>query len=54
MTRPSSDVAFTPAVKAIQAKRGSRAGYAKREEKGGWRTTVTPDLASFLSEVRSI
>jgi hypothetical protein len=53
MTRPSSDVAFTPAVKAIQAKRGSRAGYAKREEKGGWRTTITPDLAGFLSEVRS-
>ena len=53
MTRPSSDVAFTPAVKAIQAKRGSRARYAKMEEKGGWRTTVTPDLAGFLAEVRS-
>ena len=53
MPRPSSDVAFTPAVKAIQAKRGSRERYAKVEQKGGWRTTVTPDLAGFLGEVRS-
>ncbi len=53
MTGPSSDVAFTPAVKAVQAKRGSRAGYAKMEAKGGWRTTVTPDLAGFLGEARS-
>jgi predicted pyridoxine 5'-phosphate oxidase superfamily flavin-nucleotide-binding protein len=53
MIRPSSDVAFTPAVKAVQAKRGSRERYAKAEQKGGWRTTVTPDLAGFLAEVRS-
>jgi uncharacterized protein len=53
MTRPSSDVAFSPAVKAIQKKRGSRAGYAKREEKGGWRTIVTRELAGYLSRVRS-
>ncbi len=53
MTRPSSDVAFTPVVKAFQEKRGSRASYAKMEAKGGWRTTVTPDLAAFLAEVRS-
>jgi predicted pyridoxine 5'-phosphate oxidase superfamily flavin-nucleotide-binding protein len=53
MTRPSSDVAFTPTVKAIQAERGSRNGYAKMEEKGGWRTTISSDLAGFLGEVRS-
>jgi predicted pyridoxine 5'-phosphate oxidase superfamily flavin-nucleotide-binding protein len=53
MARPSSDVAFTPAVKAIQAKRGSRDRYARLEEKGGWRTAVTPDLAAFLAEARS-
>ena len=41
----SSDVAFTPTVKAIQARKGSRHGYAKMEERGGWRTTITPDLA---------
>lgn len=50
---PSSDVAFTPRVKAIQAERGSRAAYAKQEQKGGWPTTVTPELAQFLAEVRS-
>lgn len=51
MTRTySSDVAFTPAVKAMQEKLGSRAGYARMEEKGGWQTTVTPDLAGFLAQ----
>jgi predicted pyridoxine 5'-phosphate oxidase superfamily flavin-nucleotide-binding protein len=53
MTRPSSDVAFTPTVKAIQAERGSRSGYAKMEEKGGWRSAISSDLAAFLAEVRS-
>jgi uncharacterized protein len=53
MSHPSSDVAFTPAVKAIQAKRGSRARYAKMEDKGGWRTAITPDLAGRLAEARS-
>ena len=50
MTRPVSDIAFTPAVKALQEHNGSRAGYARMEEKGGWRDTVTPDLAAFLAE----
>ncbi len=51
MTRTyASDVAFTPAVKAIQEKLGSRAGYARMEEKGGWKTSVTPDLAGFLAQ----
>ncbi len=50
MPLPSSDVAFTPSVKAVQERKGSRNGYRKMEERGGWRTTVTPDLAAFLSE----
>src|SRR5438552_14870178 len=54
MLRPSSDVAFTPAVKAVQAERGSRAHFAKMEEKGGWRTAITPDLASRVTEARSL
>jgi predicted pyridoxine 5'-phosphate oxidase superfamily flavin-nucleotide-binding protein len=45
----SSDIAFTPAVKAIQARKGSRAAYARMEEAGGWRTEITPDLAAFLA-----
>jgi predicted pyridoxine 5'-phosphate oxidase superfamily flavin-nucleotide-binding protein len=48
MKRFPSDIAFTPAVKAIQKAKGSRASYARVEE-GGWRTTVTPDLAEFLA-----
>ena len=50
MTQNVSDVAFTSAVKAEQEKRGSRAGYAKMEQKGGWHDRVTPDLAAFIAE----
>ena len=46
-----SDVAFTPAVKAVQAKKGSRENYARMERSRGWRTTVTPDLAEFLADL---
>src|SRR5262245_9475395 len=53
MSGPSSDIAFTEAVKAVQTRRGSRAAYAKVEARGGFRTTVTPDLARFLGEARS-
>jgi hypothetical protein len=52
--RVSSDVAFTPTVKAIQTRKGSRRGYAAMEAKGGWRTTITDDLAAFLAEQRSV
>jgi uncharacterized protein len=48
MSIPSSDIAFTPAVKAIQAEKGSRASYARMESHGGWQTKVTLDLAGFL------
>ena len=41
----ASDIAFTPAVKAIQTEKGSRASYAKVEQSQGWYTKVTPDLA---------
>jgi predicted pyridoxine 5'-phosphate oxidase superfamily flavin-nucleotide-binding protein len=50
----SSDVAFTPAVKAIQARKGSRRAYAHVEQSGGWRTEIDEDLAAFLSETSSI
>jgi predicted pyridoxine 5'-phosphate oxidase superfamily flavin-nucleotide-binding protein len=53
MSTPSSDVAFSAAVKAVQERRGSRAHFAKMEQKGGWRTAITPDLAAFLAEARS-
>jgi predicted pyridoxine 5'-phosphate oxidase superfamily flavin-nucleotide-binding protein len=50
MLHPSSDVAFTPSVKAVQERKGSRAAYRRVEERGGWRTKITPDLAAFLAE----
>jgi predicted pyridoxine 5'-phosphate oxidase superfamily flavin-nucleotide-binding protein len=45
----SSDVAFTPAVKAVQARKGSRQAYERVEAKGGWQTRITPDLAGFIA-----
>jgi hypothetical protein len=47
----SSDVAFTPTVKAIQTKNGSRTSYARMEGGGSWETTVTPELEAFLAEL---
>ncbi len=47
----SSDVAFTPAVKDIQTKKGSRSNYARMESGGSWETTVTPGLEAFLAEL---
>jgi len=51
---PSSDIAFTAAVKAVQERRGSRRAYRRLEEKGGWRTTVTPELAQFITQRDSV
>ena len=50
----SSDVAFTPAVKAIQVRKGSRKAYAHVEQNGGWRTEVDDTLAAFLAEADSL
>ena len=36
----SSDVGFTPAVKAIQSRKGSRMAYAHVEDRGGWRKSL--------------
>lgn len=54
VVKHASDVAFTPAVKAIQARRGSRRQYARMEERHGWQTTITPDLAAFIAEQISV
>ena len=51
MSTPSSDIAFTPTIKALQAERGSRANYQRMEERGGFRTEITEDLAQFLASV---
>lgn len=49
MRQYPSDIAFTPAVKGVQAAKGSRASYARVERGRGWQTRVTPDLAGFVA-----
>jgi hypothetical protein len=50
----TSDVAFTPTVKAIQSRKGSRDSYARVEQRGGWQATITPDLAAFVEAQISV
>ena len=50
----SSDVAFTSTVKALQTRKGSRTAYERMEEKGGWRTQITPDLKTFIEKQVSV
>jgi uncharacterized protein len=51
---PSSDVAFSSSVKAIQSRKGSREAYGHMEAKGGWRTKITPDLEGFIAAQTSM
>lgn len=50
----SSDVAFSPAVKAVQARKGSRQSYGRIEKRGAWSTRITPELVSFIEAQRSV
>ncbi len=45
-----SDVAFTPAVKDVQSRLGSRNGYANMERGRGWANTITDDLRAFIAQ----
>jgi predicted pyridoxine 5'-phosphate oxidase superfamily flavin-nucleotide-binding protein len=51
MREVPSDIAFTPAVKAIQEREGSREIYARMERGRGWKTTITPGLAGFIADL---
>ncbi|WP_275098693.1 pyridoxamine 5'-phosphate oxidase family protein [Sedimenticola hydrogenitrophicus] len=51
--QPSSDIAFTPSVKAVQKRKGSRVEFLEQEAEGGWATAITPSLAEFISQVRT-
>lgn len=51
---PASDVVFTPTVKAIQARKGSRAAYARMEAGGGWATAITPELRAEIEAQTSV
>lgn len=48
---PSSDIAFTPTVKALQTMRGSREAYARQEARGGFRTLIDDSLIDFLAGI---
>lgn len=50
----SSDVAFTPTVKAIQARKGSRRAYALQEEAGAWRTAIDDELKDLVQAQTSV
>jgi predicted pyridoxine 5'-phosphate oxidase superfamily flavin-nucleotide-binding protein len=50
----SSDVAFTPSVKALQLRKGSRRAYSHMEEKGSWQTRITSELKQFIEAQTSI
>jgi predicted pyridoxine 5'-phosphate oxidase superfamily flavin-nucleotide-binding protein len=52
--RYSSDVAFTPSVKAVQVRKGSRTAYARMEAAGSWETRVTPDLRDLIERQTSV
>ncbi len=53
-TAPSSDVAFTPSVKAVQARKGSRKAYGRLEAKGGFNTRITQELEQFIGSQTSV
>ena len=50
----SSDIGWTPSVKAEQERRGSRSAYARMESTSGWKTSITEDLAAFISAQTSV
>ncbi|MDI1237631.1 MAG: pyridoxamine 5'-phosphate oxidase family protein [Polaromonas sp.] len=45
----TSDIAFSPTVKAIQTRKGSRHGYARMEQAGSWESSITPELREFIA-----
>ena len=54
MARSISDIAFTPSVKAVQERLGSRNMYTRMEQRGGWQEVITADLAGFIKERDSL
>jgi len=50
----ASDVAFTPTVKAIQARKGSRAAYERMERSGSWERSITPNLQREIQAQTSV
>ncbi len=53
MAQVFSDIAFTSAVKDQQTRLGSRASYARWEQKRGFAERITPELIDFIAERNS-
>jgi predicted pyridoxine 5'-phosphate oxidase superfamily flavin-nucleotide-binding protein len=51
MPRQFGTIAFTPAVKAMQEKMGSRENYERFVAKGADNNTITPDLTEFIASM---
>lgn len=51
MPRQFGTIAFTPAVKAMQEKMGSRENYERFVAKGADNNTITLDLAEFIASM---
>ncbi len=49
MPREFARIAFTPAVKALQERYGSREGYTRFEASGPENNTLTPAIAAFIA-----
>lgn len=50
MATAASDVAFSPTVKSVQARLGSRAHFEAAEIERPWPTTIRDDLAAFIAQ----
>jgi hypothetical protein len=52
----ASDVAFSPAVKAVQLRKGSRRMLAEADAtpEGAWPTRIREDLAEFIASMTSV
>lgn len=52
--KPASDIAFTPTIKALQTRKGSRHAYARMEAGGGWERLITPALKDEIEAQISV
>jgi predicted pyridoxine 5'-phosphate oxidase superfamily flavin-nucleotide-binding protein len=53
MAHPFADIAFTPAVRALQQKHGSRAQYARMQAHAGPAPVLGPRESAFLADADS-
>ncbi|RTL57962.1 MAG: pyridoxamine 5'-phosphate oxidase [Rhodocyclaceae bacterium] len=51
---PVSDIAFTPSVKAVQTRKGSRSSHARMASGNGWPNVITDELKVFIETQRSV